>query len=181
MISAVLNIHYDETEKAKGPPWDLTPYAGLSISLGPARTQFDVGGGRKKFTLILKDDSTSSPFNASEGMKQEASISWEAQFEVPAGDDGKGGEVWLPWGMFNLTYRGRPVNDDGRKLERDKVRQVGIMMRRYVMHLSSRFFLSPCSLLSIVSISSYTYMVYAESQQKLLCAMQDKHEYIPSL
>lgn len=76
-------------------------------------------------------------------MKQEASISWEAQFEVPAGDDGKGGEVWLPWGMFSLTYRGRPVNDDGRKLERDKVRQVGIMMRRYVMHLSSRFFLSP--------------------------------------
>lgn len=127
----------------KGPPWDLTPYAGLSISLGPARTQFDVAGVRKKFTLILKDDRTSSPFNASEGMKQEASISWEAQFEVPTGDDGKGGEVWLPWGMFNLTYRGRPVNDDGRKLERDKVRQVGIMMRRYVMHLSSRFFLSP--------------------------------------
>lgn len=76
-------------------------------------------------------------------MKQEASRSWEAQFEVPAGDDGKGGEVWLPWGMFNLTYRGRPVNDDGRKLERDKVIQVGIMMRRYVMHVSSRFFLSP--------------------------------------
>lgn len=111
-------------------------------------------------------------------MKQEASISWEAQFEVPAGDDGKGGELWLPWGMFNLTYRGRPVYDDGRKLERDKVRQVGIMMRRYVMHLSSRFFLSPFSLLSIVSIPSYTYMVYAESQQKLLCAMQDTHEYI---
>lgn len=126
----------------KDPPWDLTPYAGLSLSLGPARTQFDVGGVRKKFTLILKDDSTSSPFNASEGVKQEASISWEAQFEVPAGDDEKGGEVWLPWGMFNLTYRGRPANDDGRKLERDKVRQVGIMMRRYVMHLSSRFFLS---------------------------------------
>lgn len=125
----------------KDPPWDLSLYAGLSISLGSARTQFDVGGVKKKFTLILKDDSTSPPFNASEGLKQEASTSWEAQFEVPAGDDGKGGEVWLPWGMFNLTYRGRPVNDDGRKLERDKVRQVGIMMRRYVIHLSSQFFL----------------------------------------
>lgn len=127
----------------KDPPWDLTPYAGLSISLGPARTQFDVGGVKKKFTLILKDDSTSSPLNGSESTKQEASISWEAQFEVPAGDDGKGGEVWLPWGVFDLTYRGRPVKDDGRKLEREKVRQIGIMMRRYVMLLSSRIFQSP--------------------------------------
>lgn len=127
----------------KDPPWDLTPYAGLSISLGPARTQFDVGGVKKKFTLILKDDNTFSPVNASEGMKQEASISWEAQFEVPAGVDGKGGEVWLPWEVFDLTYRGRPVKDDGRKLEREKVRQIGIMMRRYVMLLSSRVFLSP--------------------------------------
>lgn len=150
----------------------MTPYAGLSISLGPARTQYDVGGVRKKFTLILKDDSTSSPFNASEGMKPEASISWEAQFEVPAGDDGKGGEVWLPWGMFNLTYRGRPVKDDGRKLERDKVRQVGIMMRRYVIiFLLVSFYLPGFSLLSIASIPSYTYMVFAKSQQKLVCAM----------
>lgn len=126
----------------KDPPWDLTPYAGLSISLGPARTQFDVGGVKKKFTLILKDDSTSS-LNGSEGTKQEASISWEAQFEVPVGDDGNGGEVWLPWGVFDLTYRGRPVKDDGRKLEREKVRQIGIMMRRYVMLLSFRIFSSP--------------------------------------
>lgn len=170
MIFAVLNISCDETEKAKDPPWDLTPYAGLSISLGPARTQYDVGGVRKKFTLILKDDSTSSPLNASEGMKPEASITWEAQFEVPAGDDGKGGQVWLPWGMFKLTYRGRPVNDDGRKLERDKVRQVGIMMRRYVIiFLLVSFYLPYFSLLTIASIPSYTYMVYAESQQKLLC------------
>lgn len=145
----------NETEKVSDPPWDLTPYTRLSISLGPARTQFDVGGVKKKFTLILKDDISSSPFNASQVMKQETSINWEAQFEVPAGDEGKEVEVWLPWGTFDLTYRGRPVKDDGRKLDRKNVKQVGIMMRRCVMLPSPPVFLSPFFACSIDLLLSH--------------------------
>ena len=113
------------SDSQTGDPWDLLPYAGLEITLGD-------GGDGKKYTLVLKD--ATPPPGGSEGVDEnQASVSFEADFVAGNGV----GSVWLPWGEFKATYRGKPV--EGGQLKREDVRRVGLMMRRYARCFSFPF------------------------------------------
>jgi len=97
-----------------GKAWDLSAYDGIEVDIG--------NGDGKVYTLILKDDR--SPSKGDDGREQ-ASISWEVDFEAREG----GGKVWKPWKDFKAMFRGKQRENVG-SLRTDRVRRVGIMMRR---------------------------------------------------
>lgn len=90
----------------------MSGYEGLRLSLGK-------GSDGKKYVITLKDE---IPGRREDG-RMKSGVSWEAVFR--AGEE----EVWLPWGEFKPTYRGRP-KDDAKALDLKDVKRVGLMMRR---------------------------------------------------
>lgn len=104
-------------------------------------------GDGKVYTLVLKDDAASGPDdgywlgediqsgNANGNQRREASLSWEAGFDITKGEkngDGEKGDVlnvWLPWKDFKATYRGQPIEGAG-GWKGGRVTRVGFMMRR---------------------------------------------------
>jgi len=95
--------------------WDLSRYEGLLLRLGE--------GDGKRYVITLKDE---IPGRRPDG-RMESGVSWEAEFTSSKADPT---EVWLPWGQFKATYRGRP-KDDAKPLDRADVKRVGLMMRSF--------------------------------------------------
>ena len=108
----------------EGGSWDLSAYDGIEV-------EFQERDG-KVYTLVLKDEE--SPGKREDG-REKASINWEAEFRGcnSVGEEGDGNgftKVWVPWGDFKATYRGKEKKDTG-ELKTRSVRRVGIMMRSY--------------------------------------------------
>lgn len=60
----------------------------------------------KRYTFILKDEL----FSPREDGREQASISYEADFELPPQTipgEAQGGFVFIPWASLNATYRGK--------------------------------------------------------------------------
>lgn len=105
--------------------WDLSAYDGIEVEVGE--------GDGKIYTLVVKDEDAAGK---REDGREQAGVSWEVDFKVggEAGETERGGEVttvWVPWGEFTATYRGREKGDAG-ELKKEQVRRIGLMMRRCV-------------------------------------------------
>lgn len=103
--------------------WDLSAYDGVEIEVGK--------GDGKVYTLILKDEEQAEK---REDGREKAVVNWEVEFKAGevGGEKGKGEEgtkVWVKWGDFKATYRGKEKGDAG-ELRTGEVRRVGLMMRR---------------------------------------------------
>lgn len=91
-------------------------------------------GDGRVYTLVLKDE---EPAGRRRDGREKAGVSWEVEFGVGEGgageEGGKGGgegtRVFVPWGEFRATYRGKEMEDAG-ELKEGEVRRVGLMMRR---------------------------------------------------
>ncbi len=86
------------------------------------------------YTFIVKDEI----LPPSEGGREQASISWEYDFQGPGGAEEEKGEgeerkmkVWIPWEKLKPTYRGRDKKD-AEPIDLQEVRRFSLMMRRYV-------------------------------------------------
>ncbi|CAH0056448.1 unnamed protein product [Clonostachys solani] len=118
---------------------DLSAYDGLLITV--------TGGDSKRYAVTLKDD---IPGRRDDG-RDLSGVSWEADFALSSGagegtnesshadqqtetttrasaTDGQ--QVYLPWGQFKATYRGRP-KPDAEPLDLTDVKRFGIMMRSF--------------------------------------------------
>lgn len=119
--------------------WDVSAYDGLRLKVLRA------GGDGKKYTLTLKDEAVPKRPDG----RDQSTISWEYDFVSPKeGDGGSGDQVlYIPWGDFKPTYRGKP-KPDAPGLDLANVRRISLMMRRYVAFTPPIFELLPrhCSL-----------------------------------
>ncbi|KAM0794600.1 complex I intermediate-associated protein 30-domain-containing protein [Usnea florida] len=114
--------------------WDLSAYDGVEVLVGGEEGG---DGGGKVYTLILKDEAGAGK---REDGRERAGVSWEVDFRVGGGEEGRGerdggggGEasaVWAPWGEFKATYRGKEMEGAG-ELRTGEVRRIGFMMRSY--------------------------------------------------
>lgn len=95
---------------------DLSQYDGLLLKYRKA--------DGKRYTFNIKDEAREE--KRSDG-REKANLSWEFEFE----GEREGGEAWAAWQDFQPTYRGKKQNNT-RKLNPGEIRQVGLMMRRYV-------------------------------------------------
>uniref|UniRef100_A0A0B7KD17 NADH:ubiquinone oxidoreductase intermediate-associated protein 30 domain-containing protein n=1 Tax=Bionectria ochroleuca TaxID=29856 RepID=A0A0B7KD17_BIOOC len=127
---------------------DLSAYDGLLVTV--------TGGDSKRYAITLKDE---IPGRRDDG-RDLSGVSWEADFALSSGGgegtnesshadqqtetttrasatDGQ--QVYLPWGQFKATYRGRP-KPDAEPLDLTDVKRFGIMMRRSsgAEHLNNR-------------------------------------------
>ena len=123
-----------DAEDGQGESWDLSGYDGIEVEVGR--------GDGKVYTFILKDGEMGGKGEDGRGG---AGVSWEVEVVVGGdeggvggkedggiGDDekeGGGSKIWIPWGEFKATYRGKPKKDAG-ELKTGEIRQVGLMMRR---------------------------------------------------
>jgi len=116
----------DEANGKKADAWDLSAYDGIEIEVGK--------GDGKVYTFILKDEEQAE--KRDDG-REKAGVNWEVEFRAGKVDDesaekdGKeeGTKVWIPWGDFKATFRGKEKEDAG-KLKTGEVSRVGLMMRR---------------------------------------------------
>lgn len=108
--------------------WDLSGYDGVLLRLGQ-------GSDGKKYVITLKDE---IPGRREDG-RMKSGLSYEAVFR--AGQE----KVWLPWGEFHATYRGRP-KDDAKPLDLKNVKRVGLMMRSFFDEQDGDFSLELCSI-----------------------------------
>lgn len=101
--------------------WDLSAYDGIEVEVGT--------GDGKIYTLILKDGE--APGKREDG-RDKAGVNWEVDFKV-GGAEGADDvtNVWVPWGDFTATFRGKGKKDAG-ELQKTHVRKIGLMMRRLV-------------------------------------------------
>lgn len=114
-----------ETNESKGS-WDLSTYNGIEVAVG--------NGDGKTYTLILKDELRDEK---REDGREKAGVNWEVEFEAGSGEEGgekegdknNGTRIWVPWGEFKATFRGKEKKDAG-NLKTGEVRRVGLMMRR---------------------------------------------------
>ncbi|KAF2637063.1 CIA30-domain-containing protein [Massarina eburnea CBS 473.64] len=101
--------------------WDLSDYDGIQLHLGKS--------DGKRYTFILKDELL--PRNPENGRDQ-ATTSWEYDF----GDEndvmgmGESSYLFVPWGSFKPTYRGKEKKDAG-NLDKKNVKRFSIMMRSF--------------------------------------------------
>ncbi|PYH90694.1 CIA30-domain-containing protein [Aspergillus ellipticus CBS 707.79] len=94
--------------------WDLTPYAGLEISVPHS--------DGKKYTLTLKDELLPRRPDG----RERSGLVWEYDFVAQ-----KGGEVLrVRWEDFAPTFRGREAKG-AKPLDLGGVRRVGIMVRSF--------------------------------------------------
>lgn len=98
--------------------WDLASYDGLRIGLGKS--------DGKKYTLILKDEVLPKRPDG----REQSTVSWEYDFVCQDTD------LFIPWGEFKPTYRGKPKSDAD-SLDLEDIKRVSIMMRRFVFHFST--------------------------------------------
>ena len=102
--------------------WDLSAYDGIEIEIGK--------GDGKVYTFILKDEEQAEK---SEDGREKAGVNWEIEFHTGKKngeeDEDGGTRVWIPWGDFKATYRGKEKEDAG-SLKTGEIRRVGLMMRR---------------------------------------------------
>jgi len=106
--------------------WDLSEYDGIEVAVGK--------GDGKVYTLILKDE---PPAEKREDGREKAGVNWEVEFEAgrhggegkDEGKDDGGVRIWMPWGDFKATYRGKEKDDAG-KIMTGEIRRLGLMMRR---------------------------------------------------
>lgn len=116
----------DEKKKENEGSWDLSAYDGIEVEVGE--------GDGKVYTLILKDEEAAGK---REDGRERAGINWEVDFKVGGEDGGEEGEegggdgarIWVPWGEFKATFRGKEKKDAG-ELKKGEVRRIGLMMRR---------------------------------------------------
>lgn len=94
---------------------DLSAYQGIAINVAGSTDG-------KRYALTLKD---CIPGRRDDG-RRKSGISWEADF-VPTGP----GDVFLAWGDFKATYRGKD-KPDAEPLDLANIKRIGLMMRRYV-------------------------------------------------
>ncbi|KAJ5116211.1 hypothetical protein N7456_000559 [Penicillium angulare] len=92
--------------------WDLSLYDGIELVLGPS--------DGKTYTLTLKDQILPKRPDG----RDRSSVSWEFDFKSKSG-----GNLFIPWGAFRATYRGREV--EGGKLDLKSIKRVGIMVRSF--------------------------------------------------
>ena len=101
----------------------MSAYDGIEVEVG--------AGDGKMYTLILKDAEAAA--GKREDGREKAGISWEVDFTVGEEDGKEGGggvtKVWVPWGEFKATFRGKEEKDAG-ELKTGEVRRIGLMMRR---------------------------------------------------
>lgn len=92
-------------------------------------------GDGKVYTLILKDEEMAGK---REDGREKAGVNWEVDFRVgekdgigekEEEDGGEGTKIWVPWGEFKATFRGKEKEDAG-ELKKGEIRRVGFMMRR---------------------------------------------------
>ena len=87
-------------------------------------------GPEKRYTFIVKDTLPSS--DAANGRDQ-ASISWEVDFELPPQDkpdETHDKTIFIPWDSFNPTYRGK-LQKDVDPLDTESIKRFSIMMRSF--------------------------------------------------
>ncbi|MCJ1338181.1 hypothetical protein MMC09_003466 [Bachmanniomyces sp. S44760] len=103
--------------------WDLGGYDGLEIVLG--------AGDGKRYTLILKDE---LPEGQRDDGREKSGVNWEYDLTVPPSADGVVVEkrVFVRWGDFKPTYRGREMKD-AKPLKTRSIRKFSFMMRRCVL------------------------------------------------
>ena len=68
-----------------------------------------------------------------ETAREQATISWECDFELPPQDEEKGATnhcLFIPWDSLFPTYRGK-VKKDAEPLNLKHIKRMSIMMRRY--------------------------------------------------
>ena len=123
-----LNEPGTEGRSAARGDWDLSAYEGVEIAYA--------GGDGKTYTLILKDELPTSEEGKRDDGRERAGVSWEAGFvaEEEGEEEGKERRVWVPWGAFRATYRGREMDGGGGggkelRLKTEGVKRVGVMMR----------------------------------------------------
>lgn len=93
---------------------DLSSYDGIVIAVSGSTDG-------KRYALTLKD---CIPGHRDDG-RRKSGISWQAEFK-PHGT----GEVFLAWGDFKATYRGKD-KPDAPPLDLANIKRIGLMMRRY--------------------------------------------------
>lgn len=100
-------------------------------------------GDGKVYTLILKDEVSAG--KREEDGREKAGINWEVDCRVGKEEGGSGADsreegeesagdddvsrIWVPWGEFKATYRGKDKKDAG-ELKTGEIRRIGLMMRR---------------------------------------------------
>ncbi|KAJ4514274.1 hypothetical protein HRR83_006773 [Exophiala dermatitidis] len=104
----------------------LDSFAGVEVSIDPSHSDNHV------YTLILKDHLL--PPNRDNGREQ-STMSWEFDFStadsVPAGDDDTTyRSLFIPWGRFRPTYRGKSYRSS-KPLDVSDIRRVSIMIRSF--------------------------------------------------
>ncbi|KAF1975060.1 NADH:ubiquinone oxidoreductase complex I intermediate-associated protein 30 [Bimuria novae-zelandiae CBS 107.79] len=100
--------------------WDLSDYDGILLDLGKS--------DGKRYTFILKDELL--PANSENGREQ-ATISWEYDFEVSKDAvQAESSFVLIPWKDLKPTYRGKEKKGAG-KLDATNVKRFSIMMRSF--------------------------------------------------
>ena len=104
--------------------WDLSAYDGIQIEV--------VKSDGKTYTLIVKDE---IPEEKREDEREKSSVSWEYDFTAGASESQAdlNMRVWVPWGSFNATYRGREKKDAA-PLKVREIKRFSLMMRRYLDH-----------------------------------------------
>ena len=113
-------VHDDEDGS-----WDLSSFDGIELEVG--------NGDEKIYTLMLKDE---LPAEKREDGREKAGLNWETDFRVGKGQNDEGEKkegvtkVWVPWGDFRATYRGKEKEDAG-SLKTGEVRRIGFMMRSH--------------------------------------------------
>ncbi|KAK7931466.1 hypothetical protein PG985_002178 [Apiospora marii] len=102
--------------------WDVSAYDGLRLKV------LREGGDGKKYTLTLKDEEVPKRPDG----RDQSTVSWEYDFVSPKdGDGGKDDQVlFVPWGDFKPTYRGKP-KPDAPGLDLANVRRISLMMRSF--------------------------------------------------
>lgn len=119
----IFGLNGNDKEKKKDC-WDLSSYDGIEIEIWK--------GDGKTYTFILKDEEQTEK---REDGREKAGINWEIEFTGGGESDDErvkekeGTKVWVPWGDFKATYRGKEKKDAG-ELKTREVRRVGLMMRR---------------------------------------------------
>lgn len=100
----------DEPERS----WDLHAYDGVEVEWAQ--------GDGKVYALVLKDELEADRGDG----RARSGVNWEVDIRCGA----EGGRVWIPWGEFKATYRGREKPGAG-ALKTEGIRRVGVMMRSF--------------------------------------------------
>jgi hypothetical protein len=88
-------------------------------------------GPERRYTFIAKDTLPSS--DAANNDRDQATISWEVDFELPPQDkpdETHDRTIFIPWASFNPTYRGK-LQKDVDPLDTKSIKRFIVMMRSF--------------------------------------------------